>query len=94
MFPVPDELRDEEVMACIVTKVPSEAGEALAHELLRWCLERIAYFKAPAWLRFIDVMPTNTSQKVQKSKLFEPGIDPRTQPGVIDLRALKKKPTP
>ena len=94
VFPVPDELRDEEVMACIVTKVPGEAGEALAHELLRWCLERIAYFKAPAWLRFIDVMPTNTSQKVQKSKLFEPGIDPRTQPGVIDLRALKKKPTP
>ena len=93
VFPVPDEMRDEEVMACVVAKSPADAGEALAHELLRWSLDRIAYFKAPAWLRFVEALPTNTSQKVQKGKLFEPGVDPRTQPGVIDLRALKKKPT-
>ncbi len=93
VFPVKDELRDEEVMACIVVKHPADAGEALAQELARWCLERIAYFKAPAWLKFIDAMPTNTSQKVQKSLLFAAGVDPRTQPGVFDLRSIKKKQT-
>jgi acyl-CoA synthetase (AMP-forming)/AMP-acid ligase II len=89
---VPDEIREEEVMACVVARDPAAAGEALAHALTAWCLERLAYFKAPAWYLFVDRLPTGTSQKVQKISLFPPGVDPRTQDGAIDLRTLKKKP--
>ena len=89
---VPDEVREEEVMACVVAQDPAEAGEPLAHALTSWSLERLAYFKAPAWYLFVDSLPTGTSQKVQKISLFPPGIDPRGQAGVIDLRRVKKAP--
>ena len=90
---VPDELREEEVMALIVLKVEHEAGEALAQQLFQFCCERMAYFKAPAYMLFVDSLPTTSSQKIQKVKLFPKGVDPRTQPGVVDLRTLKKKST-
>ena len=35
----------------------------------------------------IDSLPMGTSAKVQKIHIFPAGVDPRTQPGVIDLRA-------
>jgi crotonobetaine/carnitine-CoA ligase len=85
---VPDELREEEVMALIIAG--EHAGEALAKELVAWCSERISYFKAPGYVLFVDTLPTTSSQKIQKVKLFAPGVDPRQQPGVIDLRKLKK----
>lgn len=86
---VPDEIREEEVMACVVPQAPEDAGEALARELLDWCCQRLAYFKAPAWYVFVAQLPTGTSQKVQKISLFPQGVDPRRLEGVIDLRALK-----
>ncbi|MBK8018056.1 MAG: AMP-binding protein [Betaproteobacteria bacterium] len=88
---VPDDLREEEVMACIVAKPPAQAGEALARELFEWSYERIAYFKVPGWFLFVDSLPTGTSQKVQKIHIFPSGTDPRKLPGAIDLRPLKKK---
>ena len=88
---VPDELRDEEVMACIVT-MPGVAGEpATAERLVRWCLDRLAYYKVPGWVLFVDALPTTGTQKVQKAQIFPPGTDPRGQAGAIDLRSLKKR---
>ena len=88
---VPDELREEEVMACIVARDPAAAGPELAREVFEWARTRIAYFKLPAWVLFTDSLPTGTSQKVQKIHLFAPGTDPRTLPGVVDLRPHKKQ---
>ena len=88
---VPDELREEEVMACVVTHDPGCANDALASELVRWCCDRLASFKAPGWLIFVDRLPTTGSQKVHKIQLFPPGTDPRTQPGARDLRELKSR---
>ena len=87
----PDEIREEEVMACIIARDPSAVGEALAQELFDWCYARMAYFKAPGWFLFVESLPTGTSAKVQKIHIFPPGTDPRTRPGAIDLRALKKQ---
>ena len=67
------------------------AREALARELFDWCYERMAYFKPPGWILFVDSLPTGTSANVQKIHIFPNGSDPRQQTGVIDLRALKKQ---
>lgn len=88
----PDELRDEEVYACVVASRPDDAGPGLAEELLDWCIERMAYFKAPAWYLFVDTLPTTTSQKVRKVEIFPNEVDPRDADGAIDLRPRKKKP--
>jgi crotonobetaine/carnitine-CoA ligase len=88
---VPDELREEEVMACVVPRPGAEAGPDLARELVGWCLDRLAYFKAPGFVLFLDRLPTTGTQKVQKTQIFPRGTDPRTLPGAIDLRAEKRR---
>ena len=89
---VPDDLRDEEVMACVVTAPGAAADEATAESLARWCLDRLAYYKAPGWVLFLDELPTTATNKVKKTTIQEMGGDPRTRPGCFDLRSLKRAP--
>ena len=87
----PDEIREEEVMACVVPMAGATADARLAAELADWCLGRLAYFKAPGWILFVERLPTTGTQKVQKAQIFPRGEDPRQRPGAIDLRARKKR---
>ncbi len=92
----PDEVREEEVMACVVVAEGHDvsgtaAREALARSLFDWCNQRLAYFKAPGWIWFTDALPTTGTQKIQKHQIVKPGEDPRHLPGAIDLRPLKKR---
>ena len=88
---VPDELREEEVMACVVAMPGVDTGAALAEELFDWCRQRLAYFKAPGFILFVASLPTTGTQKVQKAQLFPRGVDPRKQAGALDLRERKKR---
>jgi crotonobetaine/carnitine-CoA ligase len=88
---VPDEVREEEVMACVVP-MPGVAGDRpLGEALQAFCLSRLAYFKAPGFVLFVDALPTTGTQKVQKAQIFPRGEDPRRRPGVLDLRERKKR---
>jgi len=88
---VKDEIREEEVMACIVPMAGHVAGAPLADKVMTHCLAKLAYFKAPAWILFVDSLPTTGTQKVQKTQIFPAGEDPRKRPGAIDLRERKKR---
>jgi crotonobetaine/carnitine-CoA ligase len=88
---VVDELREQEVLACVVPMPGVAAGPALAEALFEHCNARLAYFKAPGWMLFLDRLPTTGTQKVQKSQIFAPGEDPRTRTGNVDLRARKRR---
>jgi acyl-CoA synthetase (AMP-forming)/AMP-acid ligase II len=88
---VPDEIREEEVMACIVAMPGSVASGALAERLVDWCLGKLAYFKAPGWVLFVDSLPTTGTQKVQKTQICPRGEDPRRHPGALDLRDRKRR---
>jgi crotonobetaine/carnitine-CoA ligase len=88
---VPDEIREEEVMACVVPMPGVEGSGTLAERLCDFCLERLAYFKAPGWVLFVDRLPTTGTQKVQKTQIFPRGEDPRRRPGAVDVRARKKR---
>jgi crotonobetaine/carnitine-CoA ligase len=87
---VPDEIREEEVLACVVLKDSTPAHRA-AKSLFEHCYEALAYFKAPGWIHIVDSLPTTGTQKIQKHTIYPGGTDPRTAPGVIDLRHLKKR---
>jgi crotonobetaine/carnitine-CoA ligase len=91
---VPDEVREEEVMACVVPMPRVVADRALADALQAWALERLAYFKAPGWVLFLDRLPTTGTQKVQKTQIFPKGEDPRDRAGVHDLRTGKRRRRP
>lgn len=87
----PDEVREEEVMACVVPMPGVAPGPALAGRLFEWSMDRLAYFKAPGWILFVERLPTTGTQKVQKTQIFPRGEDPRRRPGAIDLRERKRR---
>lgn len=82
---VEDALRDEEVMACV-----KGAGDAdLAEDLFTWCFERLTYYKAPGWIKFVEDIPVTGTQKIQKHALFSEGENPVD--GAFDFRTRKKR---
>lgn len=91
---VADEVREEEVLACIVLKAGVPQGTeqaALAQQIFQHCHQAMAYYKAPGWIWFTPQIPTTGTQKIQKHAIFARGTDPRAAPGMLDLRALKKR---
>jgi long-chain acyl-CoA synthetase len=63
---IPDQEMGERVGAAVVTRV------ALSEEELRaWCRERIAYFKVPERVLFMDELPYSSTGKVQRQALVE-----------------------
>lgn len=87
---VKDELRDEEVLACVVLKHKLPA-EGAAEALFRYCYERLAYYKAPGWIHILEALPTTGTQKIQKHTIYGDSVDPRSMAGIIDFRTLKKR---
>ena len=90
----PDALRDEEVMACVVSAPGAARDRATAIAIQDWCLERLAYFKAPGYVAFVDALPTTSTNKIQKARLADFGADPLAHPHCFDLRARKKRDAP
>jgi crotonobetaine/carnitine-CoA ligase len=88
---VDDEIRDEEVYACVVAGTGAVPGEALAERLFDHCFERLAYYKAPGWLLFLDDLPVTGTQKVSKHLIFGDDEDPTAIDGVFDFRERKRR---
>jgi acyl-CoA synthetase (AMP-forming)/AMP-acid ligase II len=81
----PDPVRDEEVMACVVS---TERTRETAISIQDWCLERLSYFKAPGLVAFIDALPVTATNKVQKAKLADFAVNPTN---CFDLRDRKRR---
>jgi acyl-CoA synthetase (AMP-forming)/AMP-acid ligase II len=65
--PIADAVRGEEVFACIVPK--SQGSATLANEIVAWCIDRFAYYKAPGFVCFVDALPLTSTQKIQRGEL-------------------------
>ncbi|HEU4442095.1 MAG TPA: AMP-binding protein [Burkholderiales bacterium] len=85
---VPDSIRDEEVMACVVLQEPTLLCKETAISIQDWCLERLAYFKVPGHVAFLDALPTTATNKVQKAKLADFAVKAADS---FDLRERKKR---
>jgi acyl-coenzyme A synthetase/AMP-(fatty) acid ligase len=57
-------------IAYVVAKAP-DAGAALAAELQEFARERLAAYKRPRWVEFVDALPTTATGKLQRYKLRE-----------------------
>ena len=86
---VPDALRDEEVLACVVPSGEARRDRALALALHRHAAEQLAYYKPPGWVYFVDELPITGTQKVQKHRLFPGGFHAEL-PGLHDVRDQKR----
>ncbi|HED66613.1 MAG TPA: long-chain-fatty-acid--CoA ligase [Planctomycetes bacterium] len=68
VFALPDEDLGERVAAAIVLHEGERAEES---ELRAWCRERIAHYKVPREVRFLEELPRTGSGKVSKKVLRE-----------------------
>jgi fatty-acyl-CoA synthase len=69
---VPDERYGEELMAWVVPRPGAELGEDAVKE---FCRGKIAHFKVPRYIKFVDAFPMTVTGKVQKYKMREVAID-------------------
>ncbi len=90
VIPVDDEMRDEEVLACIVLNDVAP-DRAQARQLFDRAFQELAYYKAPGWIIFLDSIPVTGTQKIQKHAIFAADEDPRLHASAFDFRELKKR---
>lgn len=67
----PDETRGEIVKAFVVPDADADPGEALTDRLQSYVKERVAPFKHPREIEYMDNLPTTETGKIQRSKLRE-----------------------
>uniref|UniRef100_A0AAU2K2S3 Fatty acyl-CoA synthetase n=1 Tax=Streptomyces sp. NBC_00049 TaxID=2903617 RepID=A0AAU2K2S3_9ACTN len=78
---LPDERWIEAVTAVVVPR--GEAGEVTEAELMAYAREKLAHFKAPKRVLFVDALPRNASGKILKRELrdrFAPPSSPPSPP--------------
>jgi len=72
VFGIPDEFYGEEIMAWILL----HEGEAATEEEIRdFCKDRIAHFKIPKHIWFVDEFPMTVTGKLQKFRMRELAIE-------------------
>ncbi len=86
---VPDALRGDEVFACIVTA--DTPSEQLARDITTWALERMAYYKVPGHVAFVQALPLTATQKIQRAALKTLALELLDDPATIDTTRLKKR---
>ncbi|MFK7730422.1 MAG: AMP-binding protein [Pseudomonadales bacterium] len=88
---VPDEMRGDEVAACVIPVEGQAGGEALANTIVRDCLERLAYFKVPGYVMFVDELPKTASNKPKRADVKKLAREGVAAGQAFDTRALKKR---
>ncbi len=63
---IPDDQYGEEIKACVVLKEGQSIGES---ELMAWTKERIAAYKYPRVIEFLDALPQSATGKILKKEL-------------------------
>ena len=67
--PAPDEIRGEEVMACVILDDTAEASEATALSLFKHAATELAYYKTPGYVAFLTSMPLTATQKPKRNEI-------------------------
>jgi carnitine-CoA ligase len=94
--PRPDPLRDEEVHAIVTLRSGREAGSVRPEQLRDWCAERLALFKVPRYIEFVDELPRTPTGKIQKAVLRDPsraGLVHDTRADVVTRSSDDEAPT-
>ncbi len=86
---VPDALRGDEVFACLV--VDGERNEARARDIASWCLQRMAYYKVPGYIAFVDGLPLTGTQKIQRGELKALAVRLLDAPETVNTCDMKKR---
>ena len=67
----PDEEWGEVVVAAVELHQGGAPSDALAAELIEWCRDRIAHYKCPSHVVFLEQLPRHDNGKLYKNQLRE-----------------------
>jgi crotonobetaine/carnitine-CoA ligase len=81
VVPVPSELGEDEILACVV---PQAGAKLTPQDVAEWCRARLAPMKVPRYVLLIDDLPRTPTHKVNKQILKD---DPTLKARAIDLAA-------
>jgi fatty-acyl-CoA synthase len=68
VFGIPDEFYGEELMAWILLQADETMNE---EEVREYCEGKLAHFKIPKYIRFVDEFPMTVTGKLQKFRMRE-----------------------
>ena len=85
---VPDPIRGDEVFACVVS---DSCQKETALAITVWCLQEMAYFKAPGFIAFVDALPVTATQKIHRTELKAQALRLLKTPDTIPTGHLKKR---
>ncbi|MEQ8801054.1 MAG: AMP-binding protein, partial [Haliea sp.] len=88
---VPDELRGDEVAAAVIASAPAADRATLAADIVRHCLEQLAYYKAPGYVLFCDELPVTASNKPRRGEIKTLARERVAAGDCVDTCALKKR---
>src|SRR5690606_34879458 len=93
---VPDAVRGDEVLACVVPhKRPEpDQAQALAQDIVSWSLTQLAYYKVPGYVAFVDELPLTATNKIQRGELKKLAPALPGTPLCMDTRSMKKRQEP
>ncbi|MBC7202037.1 MAG: AMP-binding protein [Pusillimonas sp.] len=96
---VPDAVRGDEVLACIVAAEgiqtdTANAREHTAHDIVKWALSQLAYYKVPGYVAFVNALPLTTTNKIQRGELKKLAPTLPNSPHCVNTCHLKKRQEP
>ena len=74
-------------------EVPFMRPPELAEDIVIWCLDQMAYYKAPGHIAFVDALPLTATQKIQRAALKDLAVQLHGQGQAHDTVHLKKRQT-
>ncbi len=89
--PVYDEIRGEEVCACIILCENVPASKESAEKIFAFCKDRMIYYKVPGYYLFLPELPISATQKIQRGEVKKLAATHVETNACIDLRRLKTR---
>ena len=89
--PVPDEVRGDEVMACVIAAPGSDGDLAAAEQIARRALDTLVYFKIPGYVGFFTELPLTPSEKPKRAEIKALARARLDAGDCHDVRHLKKR---
>jgi acyl-CoA synthetase (AMP-forming)/AMP-acid ligase II len=89
--PVPDEVRGDEVMACVIPTAGAATDQSAAEGIASRALQSLVYFKIPGYISFHQQLPLTPSEKPKRAEIRALAAAALQQGRCHDVRHLKKR---
>lgn len=89
--PVPDDIRGDEVMACIIPASGGRPDQQAAESIARDALQNLAYYKVPGYIAFTATLPLTPSEKPRRGEIKALALGMLQAGECYDVRHLKQR---